>query len=451
MSHGTPGTCSAPHTSVRWAVLGLVSFAAASAYLTRYCISAANTTIQSELGFDDTQMGGLMSAFMIGYLLFQIPGGWLGNHLGTRAVFTIISIGWSLCNLWTAFASRLSVLWISRFMLGVLQAGMTPVTAKIVRDWIPLRNRGMSSAGIGASMSLGGAFTIWLTGWLLTEDFGWRGIFAVYSMVAIVWAAVFVWFFRTRPQDHGRVNEAELDLIRRSDEASAPVPAAEPDRSVSDSNLLADILQCPGTCGLCVQSFFRAAGYVFFVTWFFAFLEYVYGIDKAEAGLLNSLPLIAVVIGSLSGGVLVDWLLRATGSKWISRSGTAFFAMFVCGLLTMASAWTETATQLSVVIAIGALFSGIGLPAAWAATIDIGGRHTAVAMGVMNMAGCLAGVILPYVLGNWFERIRETDGDWNLVIHLHAGFYFAGALSWLAVNPSRIIGANRTREVSNAV
>jgi len=161
--------------------------------------------------------------------------------------------------------------------------------------------------------------------------------------------------------------------------------------------------------------------------------------------------LIAVVIGSLSGGVLVDWLLRATGSKWISRSGTAFFAMFVCGLLTMASAWTETATQLSVVIAIGALFSGIGLPAAWAATIDIGGRHTAVAMGVMNMAGCLAGVILPYVLGNWFERIRETDGDWNLVIHLHAGFYFAGALSWLAVNPSRIIGANRTREVSNAV
>ena len=42
------------------------------------------------------------------------------------------------------------------------------------------------------------------------------------------------------------------------------------------------------------------------------------------------------------------------------------------------------------------------------ATIDLGGRHTALFMGTMNMAGCLAGVILPLVLGNWFDQIRET-------------------------------------------
>ena len=103
----------------------------------------------------------------------------------------------------------------------------------------------------------------------------------------------------------------------------------------------------------------------------------------------------------------------------------------------MASAWTSSATQLSVVIAFGALFSGIGIPAMWAATIDIGGRHTAVVMGVMNMAGCLAAVILPTLLGRWFNQIRDTGGDWNLVIYLHAAFYFVAAMSWLAVNPNR--------------
>jgi len=41
----------------------------------------------------------------------------------------------------------------------------------------------------------------------------------------------------------------------------------------------------------------------------FVFLEYVYGIEKSEAGMLNSLSLIAVVVGSISGGVIVDWLL----------------------------------------------------------------------------------------------------------------------------------------------
>ena len=102
----------------------------------------------------------------------------------------------------------------------------------------------------------------------------------------------------------------------------------------------------------------------------------------------------------------------------------------------MTSAWTSTATELAIVIAIGAIFSGIGSPAAWSATIDIGGQHTALFVGSMNMAGCLAGVILPIVLGNWFNQLRETGGNWDMVIYLHAAFYFAAAMAWLAINPN---------------
>ena len=434
-------------TNVRRFVLGIVAFACASAYLTRYCISAANTTIQQDLGFDDRQMGQLMSAFAVGYLLCQIPGGWLGNRFGTRFAFAFISVIWSLSNALTAVSSLFGMLWASRFSLGVFQAGLTPLAAKILKDWMPTRALGFGSAMMAAAMSVGGAFTMWITGLLLADGYGWRGIFSAYAVVGIVWAAGFYWYFRTYPKDHAGVNDAELDLIHDADQSrdsdkettSAAIERVEerPPRNHSGAALVMGMLKCPGMWGLCIQSFFRAAGYVFFVTWFFAFLEYVYGIEKGEAGMLNSLPLIAVVIGSISGGIIVDWLLRLTGSKWISRSGLAAVALAASGAFTMFSAWTTSAAQLSVVIAVGALFSGIGAPAAWAATIDIGGRHTAVVMGTMNMAGCLAGVVLPTVLGNWFEQIRGTGGDWDLVIYLHAAFYFVGALSWLAVNPNR--------------
>ena len=458
-------------------MLGIVAFASASAYLTRYCISAANTTMQQDLGFDDKQMGQLMSGFALGYLLFQVPGGWLGNRFGTRFAFAFLSVCWSLCNVWTAGASLLRILWASRFSLGVFQAGLAPISAKILKDWIPVRQRGISSACVGASMSIGGGFTLWLTGWLLTAGISWRVAFAAYSVVGIVWAVGFFWFFRTCPEEHKDVNAAELTLIRDSDhpldddstpgESRHPVDdvhserdhpggteqAESADALPTSLALVLNMLRCPSMWGLCVQSFFRAAGYAFFVTWFFAYLEYVFHITKAEAGFLNSLPLYAVVIGSILGGFIVDWLLRISGSKWISRSGTAIVALTVCGVFTMASAWTSSATGLAILIAVGALFSGIGSPAAWAATIDLGGRHTAVVMGVMNMAdiceagaspegvmnmaGCLAGVILPIVLGNWFDQIRETGGDWNLVIYLHAAFYFMGALSWIAIDPNR--------------
>lgn len=450
-------------TQVRWIVLVLVAFASVSAYLTRYGISAANTTIQRDLQFDDQQMGQLMSAFFLGYLLFQIPAGWFGNTVGTRAAFPLLAVMWSLCNLWSAIGSALAMLWVARFSVGMFQAGLVPVSAKVVADWMPIRTRGFSSALITASMSIGAAFAMWLTGFLLTHQYSWRTIYAVYSVVGVLWAVGFAVYFRTLPQDHSGVNAAELRLIQDSevtpnaDRSDRPQPSEQDPATAaveaplsktlpltstqqpSEEPMLRRMLVSVSLWGICGQSFFRAAGYAFFVTWFFAFLEYAYGIGKAQAGLLNSLPLIAVVVGSLAGGLLIDALLRITGSRWISRSGTAAVVLAISGLLTAASAWTTSATQLSVVIAAAALFSGLGGPAAWAATIDIGGRHTAMVMGVMNMAGGLAGVVLPTVLGGWFTTIRETGGDWNLVIYLHAAFYLLGAICWLAVDPNRKI------------
>lgn len=424
-------------------VLVIVALASASAYLTRYCISAANTTIQSELNFDDTEMGRLMGGFALGYLVCQVPAGWIGNRWGTRLTFAVLSVLWSLSNLWSALVSGLHSMWASRLSLGIFQAGLTPLSAKILSDWMPLKWRGFSSALMTAAMSVGGAFALWLTGWLLARHVDWRTIFVVYSGVGIVWAIGYYAYFRNHPREHAGVNQAELNMIRSAaelDTDARQLPAAVSETEalpVAERSLVLGMLSNPSMWGICIQSFFRAAGYAFFVTWFFAFLEYVYGVDKASAGMLNSLPLIAVVVGSLAGGVVVDRLLKSTGSKWISRSGTAIVALALSGVLTMASAWTASAAQLSVVIALGALFSGLGSPAAWAATIDIGGRHTAVVMGTMNMAGGLAGVVLPVLLGSWFQQIRESDGNWDLVIYLHAGFYFAGALSWLLVDPNR--------------
>ncbi len=429
-----------PSTRVRWKVLALVAFASASAYLTRYCISAANTTIQEDLGFDNAQMGRVMSGVALGYLLFQVPGGWLGNRFGTRWAFACLSLCWSLCSVWSGAVSVLRNLIASRFALGVFQAGLTPISAKILSDWIPLKDRGISSATIGACMSVGGAFALWFTGWLLAQDVGWRPIFHAYSLVGIAWSIGFYLYFRTKPADHVEVNDSEVELIRgpAMDDAPNDLSTDGGDHAMSNG-LILNMLTSISMWGLCIQSFFRAAGYVFFVTWFFAFLEYSYGIDRDEVGLLNSLPLMAIVFGSLLGGVIIDVLLQTTGSKWISRSGTAFVAMIVCAGFTFASTWASTATQLSVVIAIGAVFSGIGNPCGWAATIDLGGRSTAVVMGVMNMAGCVAGVTLPAILGSWFDELLETGGDWNQVIYLHAAFYALAAVSWLIIDPNRTL------------
>jgi len=435
-------------TNVRWYVLALIAFASSSAYLTRYCISAANTTIQQDVGLDDKQMGLMMSVFSLGYFICQIPGGWLGTRFGTRFAFAFISAVWSLCNVMSAVSFSFLPMLGSRFLLGCFQAGLVPISAKVLRDWIPQPRRGMSSAAIGACMSLGGAFTMWFTGWLLKIDLHWRWIFASYALVGIAWSIVYYQFFRTKPNEHQRVNKSELDLIEEKLEKAEQPSTSNP----SEKNILLAMLTSVSMWALCIQSFFRAAGYAFFVTWFFAFLEYVYGVTKAEAGFLNSLPLLAVVIGTSCGGAVVDYLWSLTKSKWLSRSGTAVFSLAMSALFTYLSVWTNNATQLSCMIALGALFSGLGSPAAWCASIDLGGKQTSLVIATMNMAGSVAGMVLPFLLGSWFmeirkraaeqieaggEQVEQLSGDWIAVIYLHAGFYLIGAVCWLFVRPNR--------------
>ena len=148
-------------SGVRHGVLGLLALAAASAYLTRHCIAVANTTIQIELQFTTEQMGWILSAFMVGYLAFQVPGGWLGTRLGPRWALPLISLLWSLFNLWSARVYSYLPMLVSRVAFGAAQAGLVPIATLVINDWFPERRRGFSSATVETSMSIGGILSPW--------------------------------------------------------------------------------------------------------------------------------------------------------------------------------------------------------------------------------------------------------------------------------------------------
>jgi len=416
-------------------VLAAIALASSSAYLTRYCISIANTTIAAELDLTPSDMGLVFTAFNIGYLFFQVPGGALGNHFGTRVSMPLLSTLWSLFTVWTSLVYSYVPLVASRIVFGCAQAGLTPNSAKIIGDWLPVSRRGFGSATIGAAMSVGSVITFGLTAKLL-EHLDWRTVFQLYSLVGIAWAGGYYWFARSRPSEHKWVNDAELRLIAgESVETDARSETAGEGSGLKWAHLKA-MARSLSMWGICVQSFFRAAGYIILVTWFPAFLEKGFGVTREEAGLLSMAPTAGVIVGTMLGGFIVDWLLRRTGSKGISRSGVAMTALGLCSFVTLSASWTGSPYQLVAAVAVGAMFSGGANPAAWAATMDVAGKLTAEVMGIMNMAGTLGALVTPTVLGYMIENIERTNGDWNTVIYLSAGIYLAGSLSWLVVDPN---------------
>src|SRR5207244_10131250 len=81
---------------VRFGVLGFACSLSLITYLDRICIMRARADVEDELGFSTTQMGWVFAAFSFGYLLFEIPGGWMGDVWGARRVLTRIVICWSI-------------------------------------------------------------------------------------------------------------------------------------------------------------------------------------------------------------------------------------------------------------------------------------------------------------------------------------------------------------------
>ena len=94
-------------TRVRWRIIGLLAVISGLTYLDRLNLSIAGRYILEEYSLNREQMGWILSAFVLGYALLQVPGGWVGDRFGPRGVLTLAILWWSLFTAATAIAPRL--------------------------------------------------------------------------------------------------------------------------------------------------------------------------------------------------------------------------------------------------------------------------------------------------------------------------------------------------------
>jgi MFS family permease len=419
----------------RYVVLAWLCAAMALAYIARNAIAVAESTVRNDLGMTKEQSGWLMSAFFLSYAIFQIPAAQYGQRAGARRALPIFAVAWSLATAVTAFVSGVWTQIAARAAQGIAQAGLIPTCTSTVARWLPKTGRGFATGALGSFMSVGAAVGAWLTGWLLDSRDGlgwhWRAVFLAFAVPGILWAAAFRLWFRDDPASHEAVNAAELKLIQfGKDEGGslqkATAPAATPWLGLCTS---------PALWWICGQQVFRAAGYMFFTSWFATYLQETRRVSIAHSGFLNMLPLLAVVIGGIAGGAFSDWLLTRTGSRRIARQGMAAVCMFLCALLIFAAMLIQHTLAAVLVISLGSFFAALAAPCAFAITIDMGGAQVATVNATMNMMGNLGAWSFPIVVPWLLKRF----GSWDSVLLVFGGCYVAASLFWLLLKPEGTI------------
>jgi len=110
-------------------------------YVDRANLAVASEHIQKEFGIIKAQMGYVFSAFAWTYTIFQIPGGWFLDRVGSKMTYLIAIMGWSVATMLQGFANGLTSLIGLRAVTGLFEAPAFPTNNRIVTSWFPERER----------------------------------------------------------------------------------------------------------------------------------------------------------------------------------------------------------------------------------------------------------------------------------------------------------------------
>src|SRR6266568_901013 len=129
-------------------------------YLDRNNIGFGQLDMEKQLGFGPAVFGFAGSIFFLGYMLPQIPGNLLLHRLGARRWISALLMVWGVIAAMLAFVSGDASLYVVRFLLGLMEAGLLPGIAIYVTRWFPAgyRARAVSGYIVGGTVAtvLGG-------------------------------------------------------------------------------------------------------------------------------------------------------------------------------------------------------------------------------------------------------------------------------------------------------
>jgi ACS family glucarate transporter-like MFS transporter len=418
-------------TSVRWQILAILSLIMVVTAFGRLNLGIAGKSIQEEFHLSTQAMGWIFGAFAFGYALFQIPSGWAADRFGPRKTLTLAILWWATLTIamnavpFLALRFSLNLAWTFgsvRFLTGLGEAASYPNANRIVAFWTTKIERGIGSSLLLGGVGAGGVMAPALFAATM-QRWGWRSSFLVSGILAVVVGATWFLFSTNRPEEHPRVNSAELEILTADRQSGRGSHA-------SSKTPWRNILANRSVWGLLISYFFHGYTPFIYFTWFFIYLTRVRGLTIAKGGLWATTPFIAMTILSPIGGWLSDRAVQRFGTRR-GRQSTVWIGMTTSALLLWLGSRTGNNVAAILLLAGAAGFSNFAAPSWWASCIDLAPNHSGSLSALMNTCANSAGGIAPVLTG----YIATTFG-WTRALDFAALMSFTAGVVWIFVDAS---------------
>ena len=187
------------------------------------------STMMKDLLMDDKMKGAAAGIFFFGYVLLQIPGGYLASRWSARKVISIFLISWGIAAVGCGLAQTFKQFAVMRFLLGVAESGVFPATTVLLANWFPRTERARANAFWNLCQPLAVAGSAPVTGWLLGR-YGWHQMIMLEGILPFIWLPIWWFGIRDHPREAKWISAEERNHLETT--LQKEVAALEPPERV---------------------------------------------------------------------------------------------------------------------------------------------------------------------------------------------------------------------------
>jgi ACS family hexuronate transporter-like MFS transporter len=395
----------------RWTICALLFFATTINYIDRAVFGILAPTLQTEIGWTETQYGDIVSWFSLTYGFGFLFVGRFLDKVGVRKGFAASIIAWSIAEMSFALARTPRGFALARAALGLGESGNFPASIKTIAEWFPKKERALATGIFNAGSNVGAIAAPLIVPWIALT-WSWQAAFIATGALGFIWLIFWLLVYRG-PEEHPRISSAELAHIR-SDE---PEP---PNAKIVWFKLLGQ----RQAWAFLIGKFMTDPIWWFYLYWLPKFLDANWGIKLAQV----AAPLIVIYlvadIGSVGGGWVSSTLIKRGYSVNAGRK----IAMLIAALLIVPTMFAPHAESMWLAVAI------VSVAAAshqwWSANLfttasDMFPRAAvASVVGIGGFAGAMGGLLFQRATG----RILEATNNNYSIIFMICGLAYVSAL-----------------------
>uniref|UniRef100_A0A8C2L0I1 Solute carrier family 17 member 8 n=1 Tax=Cyprinus carpio TaxID=7962 RepID=A0A8C2L0I1_CYPCA len=378
----------------------------------------------AQFNWDPETVGLIHGSFFWGYIVTQIPGGFISNKLAANRVFGAAIFLTSVLNMFIPSAARVHygcVLFV-RILQGLVEGVTYPACHGMWSKWAPPLERSRLATTSFCGSYAGAVIAMPLAG-ILVQYVGWPSVFYIYGVFGIIWYSFWLLLAYDSPAIHPTISEEERTYIETSiGEGASLMSATEKFKTP-----WREFFTSMPVYAIIVANFCRSWTFYLLLISQPAYFEEVFGFPISKVGILSAVPHMVMTIIVPIGGQLADFLrsrkiLSTTTVRKIMNCGG--FGMEATLLLVVGYSHTRAVAISFLILAVG--FSGFAISGFNVNHLDIAPRYASILMGISNGVGTLSGMVCPLIVGALTKH--KTRLEWQHVFVIASMVHYTGVI-----------------------